>query len=280
MSFVLDKLQPETEYVLGVYAENNEYVSIADTVLFKTDVRAEAGGDVKANMPGKYTASITTHRGELLSFPVEIKTGVNEATRNEYAPKNRLVCLGYGLKDYPMMMPEDLVKDGSSEEEANQNYGPKWFIEFQGDGSISTPQLVDYALDFNVYNYRGNKVSFCGYAMKEDGDYIDTQCAFPIEVSEDGKTITVKPYEMISEWTGKKFVYFPSAMQMTSDWAGIPIWIGASDLVLVRNSDQSATRRQSADFSRRLVAPRTISIDMNAAMNTTSAREKAAAHLH
>ena len=279
LKILFENLKPETEYVFGVYAENEESVSVVDTVQFTTDKTPNAGQELRQKLLGKYTAKINTYRGGVRTFPVEIKKGVNAATEAEYESKNRLVCLGLGLDNYPIMSPETLMEDGQSEEEANLNYGPKWFIEFQPDGTISTPKVYDYELDYNVYNYRGSKLEFHGFANR-DGDYIDTRCPFPIEVSADYNTITVKGYEMTSEWTGQTFTYYPGPMVMTSAYSGDPIWIGLSELVLERDPVESGAVYSTRTFAKKMSLPQTVKIDLSDCKTLNDVRTKAMQKMH
>ena len=96
VTFETSELQPNTQYVFGVYAVNDEYVSECKTVTFTTDMLPILGGEVRNNMPGHYTASTTDENGAIVTFPVTIKTGVNNATETEYFQANRLVSIGFG----------------------------------------------------------------------------------------------------------------------------------------------------------------------------------------
>ena len=91
--FETNDLQPATEYVFGIYARTDEYVTAVDYREFKTEELPQIGGEVRKNMPGKYIASTTDENGNEVTFPITIATGVNEATTAAYAAANRLVAL-------------------------------------------------------------------------------------------------------------------------------------------------------------------------------------------
>ena len=131
-TFETSALSANTEYVFGVYAVNDEYVASSSYVVFTTDKMPQIGGDTRANMPGHYKASTTDVDGNTVTFPVTITTGVNDATTEEYSVANRLVALGFGPEDqFAYKSPADLIAAGTSVDDANKLYGPKWFIEFR-----------------------------------------------------------------------------------------------------------------------------------------------------
>lgn len=257
-------LTAETEYTFAVYAANEERVGTATTVHFTTEALPQIGGEIRKNMPGKYTATITDKDGKLHTFPVEIATGVNEATTKEYAAKNRLVCLGYGdLKEYPYYSPEAMIEKGwaSNLEEALVNYGPKWFIEFKQDGTITTTKPDYNGYDFTMGSFGGKEISMCGYDLSSKiGAYSFFLTEFFIEVSKDYNTITIKPTVDVQDYG--TYTYYPSLM-LKKGYQGEPLLVGASELVLKRDTQavKSAASNTIAPAAE-LSLPRKVTINM------------------
>lgn len=136
-----DVLTPNTEYEFGVCATNEESVGVSVVKDFATvSLPQYDGNGVRAKLPGKYTATTKDLEGKTVTFSVTIATGVNEATEKAYHDMNRLVVLGFAPCGVEYADPEKLLANGwvANEEEANAGYGPKWFIEFNSDNTIST----------------------------------------------------------------------------------------------------------------------------------------------
>ena len=74
------ELLPNTEYEFGVYATNAEGVGVSEIVEFTTLLPPQQGGELRAKLPGKYTATTKDSNGDPVTFSVTIATGVNEAT--------------------------------------------------------------------------------------------------------------------------------------------------------------------------------------------------------
>lgn len=237
VTFETSELQPNTQYVFGVYAVNDEYVSECKTVTFTTDMLPILGGEVRNNMPGHYTASTTDENGAIVTFPVTIKTGVNNATETEYFQANRLVSIGFGpASKFPYSSPADLISAGKSEAEANQLYGPKWFIEFREDG-IVVPKPE--GLKWKMGNFGTEKDSYLWAigTRPSTGGPIDNLYDFPVEVSNDGNTITV------NGWYNKNVgcYYYPSMCTASSEWFYSDIQFRSySNIVLTRTTENSA----------------------------------------
>ena len=131
---------------------------------FKTGAEPVVETTLFDKLKGEYTARITDIDGVPHTFDVTIADGVNDATREAYKAQNILVCLGFDPCGVAYNSPEDLLKKkwAKNEEEANRNYGPKWFLEIDENDKITTykhavasssydavnnVELVDYAAD-------------------------------------------------------------------------------------------------------------------------------------
>lgn len=248
--FEINTLDANTEYYFAAYAENDEFIGKAQMKSFKTEAPPRYGGEVRNNMPGRYTAKSTDSYGRTISFPVTIATGVNEATTAAYEAANRLVCLGFGSANkYPVKLPADLVAAGKSEQEANALYGPKWFIEFTPT-AIKVPSVRDQetrGFSWAMCEQGGKPVYFMGFGTTDAGSVKDSSSyEWPVTVSADGKTITL---DAIDSTFGYNF--FPS-MGTANDWySGTAVYRCYSKLTLTRNADDATLKRGALTAPRR-----------------------------
>lgn len=247
-------LASNTTYLFGVWAINEEYVSNYSYVTFTTDPKPQFGGEVRNNMPGHYIASTTDDTGATVTFPVTIATGADDATSAEYAELNRLVALGFGPADqFPYKSPADLIAAGKSAQEAATQYGPHWFIEFREDGIVVPNMQVNSALGWSMGNFGTDKNSYMwGLGVRPNGNLFDNCYDFPVEVSADGNTITVKGYYNANV----SVTAYPSMVTASSAWFYSDIQFRCcSNLVLTRNNANSAYLHRGP-----LSVPRTVVI--------------------
>ncbi len=188
LTFEAGNLNPETEYLFGVYARTEEYVTAVEHRVFTTDGMPQVGGDVRKNMPGKYMARTTDENGDEVTFPVTITTGVNDATTASYASVNRLVALGFGPADkFPCLLPSEITAD-----DPDTAYGPKWFIEFTEEG-IKVPNAGGKSWTMGMID--GAATYMRGFGIRETANgprEMQFDDDFEVTVSEDGNVITVK----------------------------------------------------------------------------------------
>lgn len=232
------ELLPNTEYEFGVYAANAEGVGVFEIVEFTTLLPPQQGGELRAKLPGRYTATTKDSNGDPVTFSVTIATGVNEATEKAYSDLNRLVVLGFAPCGVDYVSPEELLTNGwaATEEEANANYGPKWFIEFNSDETISTSLPVNDELDYTMLNFDGKQYYFHAFAKRPTSDrYTDAVRSFPVEVSDD-LTVTIK--KLVEETDFGTFTYYPGVLSGTSQWWGDMVFAASEEIVLKRDADQ------------------------------------------
>lgn len=81
------------------------------------------------------------------------------------------------------------------------DFGPKWYLEVAADGSVTAPFNVNYFAPmanwkyYNPYYFAGaSDKAYLPYNTYVTADYPYENGQFPVEVSEDGNTITVKPF--------------------------------------------------------------------------------------
>ena len=124
---------------------------------------------------------------------------------------NRLLCLGYNFADPAYMLnvvqtPWDLfISDEFSVATAADmfyDFGPKWNLEIDADGNVWLPLNIErefplstfyYGLDYTFYMLAVGNNSYLGAPVyRQDGSLL-LDSRFPVEVSADGDTITIKP---------------------------------------------------------------------------------------
>ncbi len=117
--------------------------------------------------------------------------------------QNRMVGVGFGIPDIPAATPYELFIDAeanfSTVESIFFQYGPKWFLQLESDGSVRIPMNYSkmpsasywcLSAEFYLIGVNGEHgVIFEDYReTSEDGFFY-----FPVEVSEDRSTVTIKP---------------------------------------------------------------------------------------
>ena len=263
-----DVLTPNTEYEFGVCATNEESVGVSVVKDFATvSLPQYDGNGVRAKLPGKYTATTKDLEGKTVTFSVTIATGVNEATEKAYHDMNRLVVLGFAPCGVEYADPEKLLANGwvANEEEANAGYGPKWFIEFNSDNTISTSAPINGELDYTMAKFNGKELYFHGYAKRPNSDnYTDMAISFPIEVADD-LTLTVK------KAVDNSFEYYPGVLSGTSQWWGDMAFAASDEIVLTRDADQGAEPAAVKNV-RQVSLPERVTVNLDAAPVADSRR--------
>ncbi len=242
--FETSDLQPQTEYMFAVYARNDEYVTAVASSVFRTEEAPLVGGNVRKNMPGEYIASTTDEDGNTVTFPVTIAAGYDTYTTGLYKEQNRLVAFGFGPQSqFPFVSPTDLINSGMSSDDANAKYGPKWFIEFASETDITVP--LPTGTNKWVMSYdsaSGSDLKMTGMGVRSNGRKMFADKAFPVEVSADGNTITIKGVYLSSQ----KFYYNPTMVIPSSDPWGFSdptiFFACYSDLVLTKKETPASAR--------------------------------------
>ena len=182
---------------------------------------------------------------------------------------NRLLCLGYNFADPAYMLnvvqtPWDLfISDEFSVATAADmfyDFGPKWNLEIDADGNVWLPLNIErefplstfyYGLDYTFYMLAVGNSSYLGAPVyRQDGSLL-LDSRFPVEVSADGNTITIKPivYNYTDSY-GQPAVetYYPCVAQLQYGMATPLNPQVCGDVVLKRKgaSAQSAKANVSA----------------------------------
>jgi hypothetical protein len=265
-------LSPNTEYVYAIMATNSEYVSTSYVYNFKTGAEPVVETTLFDKLKGEYTARITDIDGVPHTFDVTITDGVNDATREAYKAQNILVCLGFDPCGVAYNSPEDLLKKkwAKNEEEANRNYGPKWFLEIDENDKITTykhavasssydpvnnVELVDYVADGEdpMASFNNQTIWFKGtfnryYASRDKWEMQATTLIHDVDFNEASGTITVNPVTHFKSWSarGETITEYPGVSQSKNWYGGSDqkvIFCGNSSLVLTPK-DKPATKAE------------------------------------
>lgn len=158
---------------------------------------------------------------------------------DKYASHNRLVACGFSpIQDYKgtwdLFLDTDYVS--YTTDELFNDYGPKFFIEVDSDGGLSTvtnPDRIAPLSSWASYAYY-----LFGYSRNPAGNVVAD--AFPTELSGDNSTITVNPYE----YNGG--LYYPSVGYYMSGTYRMLRLYGASPIVLTKGWKESASSSSAA----------------------------------
>ena len=285
-------LSPNTEYVYAIKATNAEYVSTSYEYHFKTGAEPVIETTLFGKLKGEYTASITDVAGTRHTFDVTITDGVNDATREAYKAENLLVCLGFDACGVKYQSPEQLLAKGwaKTEEEANRNYGPKWFLEIDEFENITTykhavastsydevnqVELVDYSADGEapMASFNDQTLWFKGtfnryYASKNEWKMQATTLIHNVTYDENAGSITVHPVTHFKSWSarGESVTEYPGVSQSKNWYGGSDskvIFCGNSKLVLTRKQPAKAQKTQAiSPMSKPLDSPSVMTLDV------------------
>ena len=246
-SELFDKLQGE--WVASAPMEN--YVAV-------TDAEGNATGEYKFENAGTYTSAVSIMGGLPYSetIPDEVwsiyrAAGISDEQTEEYYEElieetkwyntrtrgfNRLLCLGYNFADPNYMLdlvatPYDLfIADDYSTSKTSHmfyDFGPKWNFEIDADGSVWLPIDIErefpmatfnFGLDYAFYMLAiGERTYLGGDLVGYDGKTI-LEARFPVEVSDDYNTITIKPI-VYTDNAGTTEYYYPCVAQIQNGYA-------------------------------------------------------------
>ncbi|MBO7190033.1 MAG: hypothetical protein J6V55_05555 [Alistipes sp.] len=140
---------------------------------------------------------------------VELVKWYNNRTRGF----NRLLCLGYDFADPQYLLdmvatPYDLfIDDEYSVSQVSYmfyDFGPKWNLEIDADGNVWLPldierefplEAFNFGLDYTFYMLGVGENSYIGNNIYDNTGKLLIDARFPVEVSADYNTITIKPIE-------------------------------------------------------------------------------------
>lgn len=277
-------LSANTEYVFAVLATNQEHVSSFEIYDFKTAPEPVVETTLFDKLKGEYTAEITDLYNVKHTFDVTITDGVNEATKEEYAANNLLVCLGFDACGIEYHSPQDLLdkKWASSEEEANRNYGPKWFLQIGQDETITTYKhavinsywdevnqtvITSYSAEGEppMASFNGRTIWFKGTFWRDftnpnkEDQAMASILIHNVDFDERTGKVTVLPVTHYTSWSakGQKVTEYPG-VEEGHVWSGMSnevIFCGNSPLVLTPKENKSVTASIEANNGKPITVP-------------------------
>jgi hypothetical protein len=134
------------------------------------------------------------------------------------------------------------------------DFGPKWNLEIDADGSVWLPINIAMEYPLEAFNF-GTEYTFYMLAVGESyylgGDLVDTagnttlKARFPVEVSADYNTITIKPIEY-TDPAGLKEYFYPCVAQLTNGQATPLNPRIKGNIVLKRNTTGKAVKANAS----------------------------------
>lgn len=224
------------------YDENRQPVPVTETKTCKVTL-----GDLTApaTLPESvYALYPDMTRDEVDALFADFKSlqdVFNQKTRGQ----NRILCNGFdfevprnqgGFGDMSYQSPFDLfcstTYNGYDNASLLWDFGPKWYLQVAADGTVTAPFNMGYFAPASQWT----KSAY--YMVASDGKAViagDETTGFPVEVSADRNTITVKPFVQ------GETEYFPVLAQL---YTGGNFQYGArvtTDIVLTRGWNEAAT---------------------------------------
>lgn len=290
LTMTYGELSPNTEYVYAIMATNEEHVSTYELYNFKTEAEPVIETTLFDKLKGEYSATIKDHNGKSHTFDVTITDGVNDATREAYKAENILVCLGFDPCGVKYHSPQDLLDKGwaTTKEEANLNYGPKWFLEVDENDNITTykhavssrswdevnkVELIDYSAEGEapMVSFNGKTLWFKGtfnryYASKDKWELQSTTLVHDVTFDETTGTIKVLPVTHFKSWSalGDAITEYPGVSQGSKWYGGTGakvIFCGGSELVLTPKN-ATASCQNEKPMQKALKAPQMATLDI------------------
>mgnify|MGYP001026052272 CR=1 FL=1 len=224
------------------YDENRQPVPVTETKTCKVTL-----GDLTApaTLPESvYALYPDMTRDEVDALFADFKSlqdVFNQKTRGQ----NRILCNGFdfevprsqgGRSDLSYQSPFELfcstTYNGYDNASLLWDFGPKWYLQVAADGTVTAPFNMGYFAPASQWT----KSAY--YMVASDGKAViagDETTGFPVEVSADRNTITVKPFVQ------GETEYFPVLAQL---YTGGNFQYGArvtTDIVLTRGWNEAAT---------------------------------------
>ena len=168
---------------------------------------------------------------ELFEEFLQMAKQYNQRTRGF----NRLLCLGYNLTD-PMynlariQTPYDLFISSefsvATVADMFYDFGPKWNLEIDAEGNVWLPINIErefpmsafyYGIDYTFYMLAVGDKSYLGTPVYDYSGSLLLDSRFPVEVSADGNTLTIKPivYNYTDQYgNAATETYYPCVAQL------------------------------------------------------------------
>ena len=219
-----------TSYTVIVVAYGSKGTAVEGDAAVTTETEPlpdPVQSELFTKLEGTWTMTATTSDGEVSTYENLTLAGSNSGV--SYRERNQMVLSGsiYWQNFYSIAA---LVAAGWPEADAKKDWGPKFIFQIATGDQVSVPaDRTNYVLNWNssslgyVYllGYNGSSLSV------KDGS------AFPVTVSADYNTITIKPYTL------ENVTYYPGIFRyLSSSWYATEMY--TSDIVLTRSTSTSS----------------------------------------
>ncbi len=241
------------------------------TATYKTSV-VNSDGSIKPDNDTVYTAKVSIYDG--IPYPAGLSAedykvyeaaGYNkeqadkfyeefkeeaDAYNDKVRSKNQLACLGLGIGDLETITPYELfvhpTAGRSTISSVMYAFGPKWFLEIDANGNVSVPMNYSKMEPATAWEY-DTPFYLCGvgngYIHENPDKASNGFFNFPVEISEDKNTITIKPVEISGD---KYYMTLGYVFSGTTNWAFPSNRIISTDIVLTRGYD--APEKETSAF--------------------------------
>ncbi len=250
LTLKMDELWYDTEYTCVVCAVSAEQLSVVDHTAARTSAEpkpARVESELFALLPGKWSLSydyVDLYKDPQRIEGAEITIADTDGAGSRYRDYNRLLVEGYQFQTnyatdpMPYYSAEYLIDYASYWRDfqslAYRDFGPKFFLEVAADGSVTVPTSKHVYL----YGWSDSPILFFGADLDK---MYTAPVSFPVEISDDGNTITIKACHAGPEFSNgiyRPAVFLGQTMRNAA----------TSDIVLRRLGEQtgSSTHRSSA----------------------------------
>jgi len=219
---------PETSYTVIVAAKGSKGTVVEAHAAVTTEAEPlpdPVQSELFAKLEGNWTMTAQGEDGEV-SYNVTIAQNNSGVS---YRDKNQLVVSGPIIfKNFYNI--SDLIKNNWPAAKAEKDWGPKFFLQIAEGDQVSVPaDRNQYFLNWNSQSI--GKVYLLGY-YGGSARYVEGS-AFPVTVSADYNTITIKPY------TAEGKTYYAGVFNNLNDkWGYLDKF--SSDIVLTRGTTAAA----------------------------------------
>lgn len=236
LTLVYSGMDPEQSYTVVIVATGNKGATAEAHSSATTEAEplpTPVQSELYAKLAGNWTMTATNDEGNAVEYNVTI-AGENSGV--SYQDRNQLVVSGpiifqnfYSIKDL-------MNEAGWSKGKSTKNWGPKFFLQIaQGDNVTVPADRNQYFLNWNASKI--GEVYLLGY-NDNSIRYADGS-AFPVTVSADFNTITIKGYTA----DGKE--YLPGVFNyLNSQWGFFEMY--TSDIVLTRGTSNAVSIQSAA----------------------------------
>lgn len=243
-------------------SDNDKWVAIED---YTSDISIMSGVSYPEELPDS-VYEIYANAGVSRAKTDELYEEFKDQARmynNRTRGFNRLLCMGYDFTDRKLLLstvadPYMLFahEDYGFQEVSHifYDFGPKWNLEIDADGSVWLPidierefplETFNFGMDYTLYMLAVSSENYYHSPIRDENGEILFNPRFPVEVSADRNTITIKPMIVTfsnEDGSKREVTYYPCVEQLQYGMATPLTPRVGGDVVLTRKSASTATR--------------------------------------